>query len=380
MERFSKVARGAGSITRVEAMMNQLKIVRPLIVGSEKTLALFFRKNPGLITLPVFSGYHPNPDLKDCVHGKECYLKADCDGLISVGGGSCMDTAKAIKALLGNSYEETAANRLKAQEGIPHLCIPATAGTGAEATQFAVVYQEGKKISLDHPSLKPDAVILDPALLKSLPDYHRKSCAMDTLCHGIESYWSRRSDEDSRVHAFLAITGVLDNLTNYLKGDPNAAAEMMDASYQGGKAIQLTRTTAAHAMAYQLTKTYGIAHGHACILTLPALWDLMVDMKETKDVLLDLSSKIRLGDARMTSRLIRGMLFSLGLESPVLRDESELDTLVQSVNPDRLNNHPVALSAEQIREVYRKSFTPICTAEKQACTDIWKYYGGKVNE
>ena len=111
----------------------------------------------------------------------------------------------------------------------------------------------GSKVSLNHAELKPDGVILDSALLDSLPAYHKKSCALDALAQGIESYWSRGSNDDSKVHAYLAVIGVLDNLKAYLEGDPHAASEMLDASFQSGKAIQITRTTAAHAMSYRLT-------------------------------------------------------------------------------------------------------------------------------
>ena len=119
------------------------------------------------------------------------------------------------------------------------------------------MYENGQKISIGHPCLLPEGVILDSALLDSLPDYHRKSCALDALSQGIESYWSRAATEESRVHAYLAILGVLDNLKAYLAGDAHAADEMLEAAYQSGRAIQITRTTAAHAMSYQLTKTGG---------------------------------------------------------------------------------------------------------------------------
>ena len=102
---------------------------------------------------------------------------------------------------------------------------------------------------------------------------------------------------------------MLDNLKAYLAGDPHAADEMLDASYQSGKAIQITRTTAAHAMSYQLTKTFGIAHGHAVMLTLPTLWEMMSEDEQTAPVLKDLSRLMRLGDPLMAPRLLRGVNF-----------------------------------------------------------------------
>ena len=177
------------------------------------------------------------------------------------------------------------------------------------------------------------------------------------------------------MHAFLAIIGVLDNLKAYLAGDPHAAEEMLDASFQSGKAINITRTTAAHAMSYRLTKTMGIAHGHACMLTLPVLWEMMQEGGEMNDVLDDLSGKIRMGDRRMVPKLLRGILYDLEMEIPPVPDEETLRDLADSVNIERLNNHPVRMSADEIREAYRRALTPLCENEKQACLDIWRYYG-----
>ena len=150
---------------------------------------------------------------------------------------------------------------------------------------------------------------------------------------------------------------------------------MLDASFESGQAIQLTRTTAAHAMSYQLTKTLGVAHGHACMLTLPTLWEMMLSREEMKPILLDLSDKMRLGDPRMGPKLLRGILYDLELEIPALPDEKALDALADSVNIERLSNHPVALTREEIKSAYRRSLTPLCDNEKQACLDIWRYYG-----
>lgn len=376
MSQHQKVIRGREYLKKLPEMMEKLSMHKPMIVGSEHLTGMLFRKVPGLLSAPVFSGYHANPDLADSETGAELFLRNGCDGLISIGGGSCMDTAKAVKARLNTGSEEALkSSRLESRTACPHIAIPGTAGTGSEATQFAVVYVNGKKVSLDHANLRPDGVILDAALLDSLPAYHKKSCALDALAQGIESYWSRRANDDSKLHAFLAIIGVLDNLKAYLEGDPHAASEMMDASFQSGKAIQITRTTAAHAMSYRLTKTMGIAHGHACMLTLPILWEMMLDREEMKETLQDLTSKMRLGDPQVVPKLLKGILYDLEMEIPPMPDDQTLDELTDSVNVERLNNHPVAMNREEIREAYRRSFIPLCENEKLACMDIWKYYG-----
>ena len=374
--KYQKVIRGRDSLKKLPAMMEALGMKKPLIVGSGYLTGTLLRKVPVLLTSPVYSGYHPNPELSDSGQGMEIFRKEACDGIISIGGGSCMDTAKAVKARMyatdGTALRES---RLEGDGACPHIAIPATAGTGSEATQTAVVYVDGTKLSLSHPSLRPEGTVLDASLLDSLPEYHKKSCALDALAQGIESYWSRGATDDSRVHAYLAILGVLDNLKKYLEGDPHAADEMLDASYQSGKAIQITRTTAAHAMSYRLTKTMGIAHGHACMLTLPTLWEMMLPREEMKATLADLADKMRLGDPQMGPKLLRGILYDLEMEIPSMPDPETLDALADSVNTERLRNHPVDMSREDVRDAYRRSFVPLRENERQACLDIWNYYG-----
>ena len=377
MERIQKVMRGRGCLKNIPVMLEKMNIRHPVIVGMDPLPGTLFQKVPVLLSCPVFSDFHANPDLKDVQAAICLFREHRCDGLLSIGGGSSIDTAKAIKAMLftDGKADDVLYNRYPAEMPLPHLAIPGTAGTGSEATQTAVVYDEDIKYSLNHPDLKPDGVMLDSSLLDTLPEYHKKSCALDALAQGIESYWARASTDDSRPHAYLAILGVLDNLRGYLAGDPHAADEMMDASYQSGKAIQMTRTTAAHAMSYQLTKKMGLAHGHACMVTLPALWEHMMEKEEMKPVLAELSSIMRLGDPMIVPKLLRGIMISLDMDIPLMPNEETLEELATSVNPERLGNHPVSLSKDELKAIYRKSFTPACAADMQACLDLWRYYG-----
>lgn len=370
---IQKVIRGRESLRRVPELMEKLGMKHPLIVGSERLIPGLLRQE-GLRNAPAFTGYHPNPDLADAEAGVRLFQEKGCDSLISLGGGSAMDTAKAVKSwLCAGSLEQVRMNRLEVRP-IPHIAIPATAGSGAEATFNAVVYEQGRKLSLSHESLLPEGVILDASLLETLPEYHQKSCALDALSQGIESYWAKAATEDSRVNAYLAILGVLDNLKAYLAGDPHAAEEVLDAAYQSGKAIRQTRTTAAHAMSYQITKLLGLAHGHACLVTLPVLWDGMCAAEETRPVMRELASRMRLGDPMMGSRLLRGLLIDLGMEAPAMPPEETLRELADSVNPERLGNHPLALDRKEIERIYRLAFRPVTEPERQACLDIWRYY------
>ena len=78
---------------------------------------------------------------------------------------------------------------------------------------------------------------------------------------------------------------------------------------------------------------------------------------------------------QMVPRLLKGILYDLEMSIPSMPDEKLMEELVSSVNTERLNNHPVEMSGKEIREAYRRSMTPVCENEKQACLDIWRYYG-----
>ena len=366
-----RILRGRGSLSSVGELMEQLHISRPLLVCAKWMAA----KYPGT-PAAHFDGYHPNPDFADCLAGAALYRASGCDGLISLGGGSSMDTAKGIKALLTAETPEAAMkSQLNNSALVPHIAIPGTAGTGSEATAVAVLYVDGQKLSLNHPGLVPDGAVLDGSLLDTLPDYHRKSCALDALCQGVESYWAAKATADSRVHAARAIRGVLESITKYLAGDEAAADAMMEAAWESGRAIRTTATTAAHAMSYQITKKLGLAHGHACITTLPALWERLLAEPSQAEVMAGLAELLGVERKEDAPKLVRGLVLDIDMTPGVSPDEAMLDYLMSTVNVERLSNHPERLTQAELREIYAQSFTPMGDTDRMTCLEIWRRYG-----
>ena len=350
------VIRGRGCLNgvNVAAVMEALSLQKPLLVCGGR-MAKVFRSRTDM-RWPVFSGYHPNPDLADSIAGADLYRAEGCDGLISLGGGSAMDTAKAVKALLlTGDMARVKASDLPQDVWLPHIAIPGTAGTGSEATPFAVVYVDGQKLSLDHPALLPEAVLLDGSLLTTLPDYHRKACAMDALAQGIESYWAQKATEDSRAHAVTAIRGVLDHIDAYLAGDEAAQDALLNAAYESGVAIATSRTTAAHAMSYGLTKRLGYAHGHACMLTLPHLWQLALADARVCPVQERLARELGMARPEEMAERLTTLLDRLELTVRVPQDASLLAALAATVNVQRLGNHPQRLTEAQLAQVYAQA-------------------------
>ncbi|MDR3069683.1 MAG: iron-containing alcohol dehydrogenase, partial [Propionibacteriaceae bacterium] len=134
-----------------------------------------------------FCDFSPNPKSDEAQAGLKLFDAEGCDALISVGGGSAIDTAKTIKAFKSLPGKAPFWNEPISYLPIPHVAIPTTAGTGSESTYFAVTYCDGVKYSVEHQSLLPDAVALIPELLAKLPDYQRKATLLDALCQCIES-------------------------------------------------------------------------------------------------------------------------------------------------------------------------------------------------
>ena len=236
------------------------------------------------------------------------------------------------------------------------LAIPTTAGSGSEATHFAVVYKHGVKESVD--CGLPDAVLFDPSALNTLPDYQRKSTMLDALCHGVESYWSLRATLESQNLARRAIRLILENKDRYLDNDPAGNAEMLTAANYAGQAINLTATTAGHAMSYGLSRLCGIAHGHAAALCVAELWPYMLQnlsLSPSPGILKTFQSLAQIMDCETSEAAASGfrrLLSQLELEPPSLKTGG-MDELLGMVNVQRLSNHPIPLDRANIEELYR---------------------------
>ena len=306
----------------------------------------------------LFSDFTANPKFDDIVKGIELFNKENCDFIVSIGGGSSIDTAKIIKLYSVLDYKKGITKDYK-YNPVKHLAIPTTAGTGSESTRYSVCYYEGKKQSITHDSIVPDYVILDPSYLLNLPYYQKVSTLMDALCQGIESYWSVNSTDESKEYSKESIKLILNNVYKYIENNDLITSEnMLNASNLAGKAINITQTTAAHAMSYKLTSMYNIAHGHAVSVTLPYLWKFMEENlnecidSRGKDYLKNTLSELKdmVGGYNKIIELFN--YFKLTIPSV---SEEELNILVSSVNPDRLKNNPVELNNESIRNIYIKS-------------------------
>ena len=289
------------------------------------------------------------------VKGVEKFVSGTCDGIIAVGGGSAIDVAKCIKLFSGMNEKKNYLEQIPSNSvDIPFIAIPTTAGTGSESTKHAVIYYEGLKQSISYNEAIPDIVVLIPELLKDLPIYQKKSTLLDALCQGLESWWSINSTPESIEYAKAAVYSILDNYKNYLNGDEDSARKILVASNESGKAINLTATTAPHAMSYKLTSLYGIPHGIAVAVCMPGVWEYMVDnLDKCKDKRGKEYLKKIFDEIPMSADKFRAILSELDISNPISKNkENDIAELVASINQERLKNSPVDLDGEAIFRIY----------------------------
>ena len=326
----------------------------------------YFKSLPDRLGVNVtyFSDFKPNPIYEDVVKGVKAFHERNCDTVIAVGGGSAMDVGKCIKlfaTLSGDGADGGWLNQEYRDNDIHFLAMPTTSGTGSEATSFAVIYYDGSKCSIDHESTIPEAVLMDATVLKSVPMYHKKATMLDALCHGVESMWSVNSTEESRDYAYQAVKMVVDNMESYLANDDKGNANMLKAANLAGRAINISKTTAGHAMCYKITGLFGCAHGHAAALCDRVLYPWMVENVDKcsdargegylKDVLAKIGEALGCEDASSGAERFNEIFDKLQLEIPTA-DSVQFEILKKSVNVDRLKNHPIALDEDEINNLY----------------------------
>ncbi len=314
----------------------------------------------------TFSDFKPNPLYESVVDGVGLYRSEGCDGIMAVGGGSAMDVAKCIKLysnVEGDGHDGGFLNREYTDSGIPFLAVPTTAGTGSEATRYAVVYYEGKKQSITSSTFIPDTVLMDPNCLVTLPLYQKKATMMDAFCHAIESYWSVNSTDESKEYCRQALELILENIDEYLADDNSEECrrKMLLAANLAGKAINITQTTAGHAMCYKLTSLFNVAHGHAAILCDRVLFPWMIDNTDKcidkrgsqylKQVLDEIGHAMGCKNASEGAKKLDSIFNILELAVPTASPEQYME-LKTSVNPDRLKNHPISLDEDTIDGLY----------------------------
>lgn len=341
--------------------LGNILVVCPEFMLTSSFLNGLREKNPNIYT---FTNFSPNPKYEEVLDGISVFKQNECNSIISIGGGSAIDVAKTIKAFVGLNENENYLNQQIVDNNVKLMAIPTTAGTGSESTSFAVIYFEGNKYSIDSRYILPDYVLLEPSFLEGLPLYQKKSTMLDAFCQGIESFWSVNSTNESREYAMKAIKLILNNYKDYIQENSSVYPFIMEAANYSGRAINISKTTAAHAMSYKITSLYGVSHGHAVAMCLPHIWEYMINninlsvdprgIDYLEGVFHQLDLTFESDSHEETLSKLNMVLNDVGLDYSGIVKEDDLELLTSSVNVQRLKNNPVSLDSVIIEKVYRK--------------------------
>ncbi len=276
---------GNGRAKETAAACKQLNIKKPLLVTGDDLLALDMLKTiiddlaaQGLNAV-VFTGFKPNPTGDNVDDGVTVYKNNQCDGVITVGGGSAIDAAKAIALMVGQTrplwdFEDIGDNWIRVNEAgvAPIIAIPTTAGTGSEVGRASVIHDEVavlKKI-IFHPKMLPAVVIADPELTFGLSAKLTAATGMDALSHNLEAFCSPGFHPMADGIAIEAMRLIKNNLPSAVENgsDPVARSYMLCASLMGATAFQ-KGLGGMHALAHPLGATYDAHHGLLNAILMP---------------------------------------------------------------------------------------------------------------
>lgn len=277
-----KTISGNKALENIPALLAGMNASKPMIVTDKGVVAV------GLIDVvkkaigsklkigAIFDGVPIDSDYKVVNAAAKIYRQKGCDSIITIGGGSAMDTAKGINILvsLGGDnlldYEGAGAVKKKLN---PLIAIPTTSGTGSEMTLVAVIADPERKVKMTFVSyfVLPDIALLDPRMTKTLPPALTTSTAMDAMTHAIEAYFCKEKNPVSDSHSLYAIKMISDNLLNVVKnpGDLKGRLALANASAMAGIAFSNSMVGLVHNMGHSTGAVCHVPHGVCMSIFLP---------------------------------------------------------------------------------------------------------------
>ena len=227
----------------------------------------------------IYSDIKPNPTIENIQHGVDSYKASGADFMITVGGGSSMDTGKGIGIIVNNPefYD------VRSLEGVSPtknrtvftIAVPTTGGTGAESTINYVVtdVEKRRKFVCVDPNDIPDVAVVDPDMMSTMPKGLSAATGMDALTHAIEGYTTKGAWELADVLNLEAIQLIAKNLRKAVNNDPDGREGMALAQYVTAMAYSNVGLGIAHSMAHTLGAVYDTPHGVACAMMLPIVME-----------------------------------------------------------------------------------------------------------
>lgn len=321
------------------------------------------------IAYTVYSGIKPNPTIENVKDGVAAFKAAGADSIITIGGGSAMDTAKAIGIIIANpefadvrSLEGVAPTR---NHAVPTIAVPTTAGTAAEVTINYVitdVEKERKFVCVDEHDI-PEVAVIDPEMMSSMPKGLTASTGMDALTHAIEGFTTKAAWEMTDMFHLEAIRLIAKHLRGAVENKPEDREGMALAQYVAGMGFSNVGLGIAHSIAHTLGAHYDTPHGVACAMMLPIVMEYNKEYtgEKYKDIAVAMGVK---GVENMTVdeyrnaavEAVRRLSADVGIpdKNDKVREE-DLDILAADAFADACRpGNPRETSVEELKELYRK--------------------------
>ena len=271
----------------------------------------------------VIDDVKPNPDVAELKGVYEAFWQqADApEVVVAIGGGSAIDTAKALMVATASGHFDEMIAALSAGKGFRPaqvktlIAVPTTAGTGSEVTPWATIWDRGaqKKYSLHLPETWPYAAIIDPELMLSLPASVTLQSGLDALSHALESIWNVNANPVSDTFAVAAVHEVMETLPKLMRrlSDIDLRGRMALAALKAGMAFSNTRTALAHSISYEMTLRHGLPHGIACSFPLPMVLQRAIGARADRDAVIERA----LGPLDAAPRRLTAFIEGLGVKT-----------------------------------------------------------------
>ena len=321
------------------------------------------------ISYTVYSGIKPNPTIENVKDGVEAFKACAADSIITIGGGSSMDTAKAIGIIITNpefadvrSLEGVAPTK---NHAVPTIAVPTTAGTAAEVTINYVITdteKERKFVCVDEHDI-PEVAIVDPDMMSSMPKGLTAATGMDALTHAIEGYTTKAAWEMTDMFHLEAIRLIAKNLRGAVENIPENREGMALAQYVAGMGFSNVGLGIAHSIAHTLGAHYDTPHGVACAMMRPIVMEYNQEYTGEKYREIARAMGVK-GVDEMTAAeyrkaavdAVKQLSKDVGIpqKNEKVRQE-DLDTLAADAYADACRpGNPRDTSIEELKELYRK--------------------------
>ena len=319
------------------------------------------------IEFELYSDIKPNPTIENVQHGVDAYKASGADFMITIGGGSSMDTGKGIGIIVNNPefYD------VRSLEGVSPttnrtvftIAVPTTGGTGAESTINYVITDVEKKrkfVCVD-PNDIPDVAVVDPDMMSSMPKGLTASTGMDALTHAIEGYTTGGAWELADCLNLKAIQLIAKNLRKAVENDPDGREGMALAQYVTAMAYSNVGLGIAHSMAHTLGAVYDTPHGVACAMMLPIVMEFNQDCTGTK--FKDIAEAFDVDTTGMSEAeyrkaaidAVRQLSVDVGIPTKLDIKEEDLPVLCESAAADACApGNPRPATIEQFEEMFRQ--------------------------